>query len=553
MRNINWSRCRRYAAGIVALAVMPGASPVIAQDTQTPGSLQQQRIEDDRRRQELEQRLRQQKPDEDPVSGTPLPAPTTLPESESAARFRLNGVQFSKSELLTRAELDAAIANYVGRDVSFADLNELIAVLNGIYKAKGIITAQAVLPLQEIDAGILQILLVESRLGAINISGNATTRSSYVLDRIDQQEGELFDLVVWGDRLRLINRNSDIVVSAELAAGDEFGSTAVDLLVREPKQHTLTLALDNRGSRSTGTDHGSLTYRNASLTGRRDALVVGGGVAEGSNEISAQYGFPINTTGGYINLSSVYSEIEVIDGPTRDLDVTGESASIRSEVVQPVFIDEYWRIQLLAGLAWRESSTDIASVTIADTDYTAFTYGALFERLDDIGSWYSEHQITYADKAISQGDRASIYRGSLTRVQQLSDTLSFYANITAQYTKENLIPSGEQFQIGGAGTVRGYDEGMLIGNEGYYVNLDLIGKLDVIGTDDMNWQAYAFFDFGRIPDSDVAEELSGAGVGLRVFRGTGMTADLAAAAPLKDLENYDKDIKLHLRMSFNFL
>lgn len=89
-------------------------------------------------------------------------------------------IRFTPSELLSPEEL-AAIANeFQGRELSLADLQQVAARVNELYREKGIVTAQAVIPPQDVSTGIVTVRLVEGRLGKIRIEGNESTNESYM-------------------------------------------------------------------------------------------------------------------------------------------------------------------------------------------------------------------------------------------------------------------------------------------------------------------------------------------------------------------------------------
>ena len=63
--------------------------------------------------------------------------------ADTSTRFQLTEVHFSPSELLPAETLDAIRARYQGREVSLAELNQMVAEVNAAYEAQGITTAKA--------------------------------------------------------------------------------------------------------------------------------------------------------------------------------------------------------------------------------------------------------------------------------------------------------------------------------------------------------------------------------------------------------------------------
>jgi hemolysin activation/secretion protein len=73
--------------------------------------------------------------------------------------------------------------------------------------------------------------------------------------------------------------------------------------------------------------------------------------------------------------------------------------------------------------------------------------------------------------------------------------MRLYASLSGQYSPDNLDPS-EQFLLGGANSVRGYDIGTLGGSSGYLATLELRHDLHLPLPG--QWQATLFADTGGV-------------------------------------------------------
>jgi len=99
-----------------------------------------------------------------PPEPTPAPAP-----QESAVKFELKGVRFVGNTVVSTEELNAIAAGKVGQEVTFRDLQEITAGVTQRYRSAGYFLGQAVVPAQEIKDGIVEISVIEGRLGKIRI------------------------------------------------------------------------------------------------------------------------------------------------------------------------------------------------------------------------------------------------------------------------------------------------------------------------------------------------------------------------------------------------
>jgi len=101
-------------------------------------------------------------------------------QAESNLTFELTDVLFDDSEILTREELSAVKADYVGRAVTLNDLYTIVKRVNQLYADKGFLTCRAFLTEQRIVNGVVKITLVEGRTGKVTVSGNKHTRESFI-------------------------------------------------------------------------------------------------------------------------------------------------------------------------------------------------------------------------------------------------------------------------------------------------------------------------------------------------------------------------------------
>ena len=227
-----WRLPRRLTGAIILTAGAATAAPVPSQ--LSPGALQQQQLQ---RQRQLERRKQQPRAQE-PVIHGPRPS-TGTPGGPPGPHFMLRGVEFNRSHFLSKKTLTRIARPYVGHEVDFADLRRLVASINGLYRRRGIITAQAVLPPQKIHAGVVRIRLVEGRVGKVSLEGNTFTRNGYILDRVHLRRGTVVDVAQLRDSLVYFNRTNDIDLKATLRPGARFGLTDVLLQAQEPPRYRL--------------------------------------------------------------------------------------------------------------------------------------------------------------------------------------------------------------------------------------------------------------------------------------------------------------------------
>jgi hemolysin activation/secretion protein len=464
-------------AALIAACVVPAHAqlpPPSAPPGADPGALQRRNLEIERRIIQEQQRRTQPDSPERPVDTDALQPPKPAAPGDTL-RFRLADVEFTASEILKPAELEALAAPLRGREVTFADLQGLVERINALYRERGVLTAQAVIPPQDIEGGKVRIRLVEGRIGGYRIEGNATTRERYVLGRLHDAPGTLFSLERLERDLVRFNRTNDVQARAELKPGDAFGTTDVLVRLTEPKRQSGRLFADNAGSKATGENRLGAIYQNRSLLGLRDELTLTGTYAEGYRGYGINYGVPWNTWGGRAQIGYFNDETEVINGPFRSLDLNGKSTAVIGAIRQPLITTPRGQLDAVLGGKTRTTENYAGSVLLQETDTRDVSLGADGSLADASGLWLGNLNVANGSYDITGGfsGNYTIARGGARRIQVLSELYSVRAGVNFQYSGEDFLPASEQFFIGGEGSVRGYSNALYGGNKGYVANLEL--------------------------------------------------------------------------------
>ena len=539
---------------ILLVAVLRAAAQAMAQPggppAADPGAIQQRQIEEERRRREAE---REQYKSSEPVKRDALERPAAQPAPD-AVRFLVREIRFTPSEILSAAELEAIAAEFRGRQITLADLRQLTERINALYKAKGVVTAVAVIPPQDVSEGIVRVQLIEGRVGRVNIEGNATTRFEYIADRLRLEPSDLVDLGRLEKGLRRFNRTNDVQLRAELKPGQVFGTTDLGITATEPPRHELRLSLDNAGSPATGEWRKGISYLNRSVLGFRDDFSLSLTRADGQDSRAISYGFPINTWGGRLNLAHYLDKTAIRHGALESLNITGESRASVLSLRQPVFVEEHYQVDILGGGKKRSSSNWIDGVFLQRTDTRDLNLGVELQVSDTKSLGFASYT-RYAGKATVVDRRSfGIDRGTLRYSRELGSGLSFRGSLAWQSTREQNLPSSELFIIGGEGSVRGYSPGTFAGDRGYAANLELHHPLFKSALDSREFAATGFFfaDHGSVkpfrpPNSTLpsSERLNSAGWGIHASLDKHVYARITFAFGSRDVQESPRHRQVH--------
>lgn len=492
--------------------------------------LQQQRV--------LTDPLEQQKPDD-----------TAVQNVDGDLRFNLKEVRFSPSELLARAELDAAAAPYVGRQVSMAELENLLAEVNALYAAKGISTAKAVLKGQAIENGEVQISLIEGRLGKLTVAGEGRVPERFVQRRVQQPEGEVVQTDRLRDELIYINRTSDLQVRALLRPGEAVGTTDIVLMTEFPDRHNWGVFVDNSGVESTGRERYGVQGQFWGLAGINDLLAGSVAYSQGGLEGRVAYSGIVNRRNGRVGVNVSRSQINIIDGAYRDLDITGESTNYGLDYSQPWIANQKWLLSTVASVSRGDSTSEIAGVQVSEIKSTNISLGMSAGYRNNGYDWsiYQGVSRVRTDETLKNGRNFTVANGSTSWTQRIGGSGFLYrAQLGWQFTSSEFLPSSNLFQVGGIGSVRGYVRGALSGVKGYF------GSVELHRPYRQAHDIYMFFDHGEVRgDFPTSASISSVGLGLngQLFKRYSYSLDMGHPLDkvLKDQDSVRADFRISAR------
>jgi len=450
-------------------------------------------------------------------------------------KFRLRRLEFDTSKFITPAELDEIAKKYVGKNVDIAALLQLVADINAIYAARGIVTGIATLPEQDPKDGVVKIKLTEGRLQKTTVEGNKQTRTDYILQRVREPEGEVLDVPKLNRDVIWFNRTNDVQIKALLQPGTSFGLTDLQFAVIEPPVDTLQLFTDNQGVENTGRWEGGAFYKRHGLFGVDDRLTFYGVRSDGNLNGNVAYSVPVNPWGGRAGVSYTEGKIKIIQGPFVALDVTGRSSQAAVNFSQPVWVTQNWLVLLNAAETEGKTVSRFATVSVTDDHYDKATAGV---SVTNSGNTYSiavspaVNYIAWQDHVLGGNRAFNTYTGSLIATSAAGPA-NFSTNVLAswQYTQEKLLPGDQIFSIGGPTTVRGYPSNSASGDSGYYFNAEL----------HYNWSqwlrgfdTYVFTDWGAVYSTfPGVTEMASVGVGFSWTYAQFLTFEANYATPVK--------------------
>lgn len=549
---------RRFAFMLFLLLASAAAAQVQIPPSADPGVLQQREMERERRLRDEE--LRRERIERPLKPGAPKPAPAA-PTGEEL-QFFVREIRFDPApELLKADELEALAAPYRGRTLRLSDLRELVAKINELYKSKGIATAQASLPAQDVTAGTVRIRLVEGRVGKLRIEGNASTDADYVTNRLRLKPSDLIDLTRLEADMVRFNRTNDAQMRADMQAGEAFGETDLVVTLVEPKRDDFRVFLENSGSAGTGEMRSGAAYQRHSLTGRRDDLYMSTAKADGHRGNYLTYGLPVNTLGTRVTLGYFNDRTRIVHGLIAALNVTGEATAMTASLRHPLLVDRDFQLDALLTAKKRHTVNWIDNNLLSAADLNGGTIGLDLQVPGTSGYWSASAELgSGSNQPFGAGKRPyHLSRGSVRRSIALNADTTFVGSMNWQYTSDTLLPASEQIIIGGEGSVRGFSTGLFSGDRGYVFNLELHGNVDLPKESAWKATAFTFLDHGEVrpfrpPGNQRSTDvLNSLGVGVNFSYAKNASGRIALGIPLSTRDEEPREYRINFQFVWHLL
>lgn len=487
-----------------------------------------------------------------------LPAPKrpdiALPPTEAAGqpaddagpRVSVHAFDIEGNEAFTTAQLKLPLADLIGRDLSFGELQQAAGRITAYYRTRGYVLARAYLPHQDVENGVVRIAVVEGRYGNIELHNG--TR---VLDRaLRQPLGALQpgEIVRAGDlerSLTLLDEMPGVSAKGTLRPGAEPGTT--DLVIdadRGPLANG-SIELDNFGDPLTGRYRatGSLDINAPLRLGDRFSLR---GLTSNMDQryYRAAYQLPVGPASTRVGVA--YSDMNYrIGGSLKVLGYRG-SASVRSAfVTQPLVRSRRASANLQFTYENKQLHDNYGVFqVVGDKHVDLWSFGISGNSQDDwFGGGRNGFSATVATGRLRGNDALKMNpiaktHGAFTklninalRLQALGARLQLFTQFGAQLASRNLDAS-EKFSLGGPYGVRAYALGAGNGDQGWQAS----AELRYLATP--GWQVSTFVDTGRVQfnkqrwsNERNTVQLSSIGIGVGWF-GSRRQVNVTAALPL---------------------
>jgi len=507
-----------------------------------------------------------------PAPALTLPPVPSAPKHErlsSQLRVSVKRIQLTGNTVFSDAELSPLITPYEGRAITSEELQNLRNALSLHYLEHGYINSGAVIPDQDVNDGVIEIEIIEGRLTDVALGGNERLRDSYIRQRLMLNSDQPLNLETLQDDIQLLQQNRLINrVNAELEPGLQRGESLLRVLVEERRPYDLGVSFNNQRSPSVGSFQGEVWSTLYNPTGFGDSLYARYGFTEGLDDVDAGYSIPLNVHDTQLQIYVDRSKADIVEEPFDEADIEIKTRTYGISLTHPFYRTPRRQFHGSISFEKRRSETFILgereSLSLGPengkSDVAVVRLGQewLDRGLNRVISARSIFSVgldvlgaTKNSGDIPDGQFIS-WLGQFQWVQRLWDSdTQLLVRSDLQLTPDALLAL-EQLGIGGAYSVRGYRENLLVRDNGWVTSAELrfpVGKLPLPwfkeGAGDGQVQLAVFFDFGwgwnnkrlnvdsATPDP---KRIYSPGIGLRWDPNTHINAQLYWGKALKDVD-----------------
>jgi len=479
---------------------------------------------------------------------------TQQPEKQNAGEtifikeFKFEG----EIKAFAKDELKKVIQDLYNKELTFADIQSAASRIKNFYNQKGYFLANAVIPKQEVQNGIVIIVITEGKLDSKNpyIIKKTDLRLKEDIPKQYLTQSMNGEVTQQGLERGLLNFNDTpgVAGTITLEPGDEPGTTKIILDIVEGPLLSGSVTVDNYGSRYTGEIRttGTVNINNPTKYGDQVGLTKIIAPKDNFDLNQATYSFPLGRSG--LRGTASYSKLEYKIGKeletdpmsmgTADLYSTSIKYPLYRTAKRSFFVDGSYDKKKL----YNESTGTVTSNKELDNYGLGFTLQNTDEFITAGFSQLSFTQ-TYGDLDLSkvassltsdQGAGGAKTNGSfektslqLLRIQRVTEKLNLQLLANAQFANKNL-DSSEKLSLGGATGVRAYPSGEASGDEGQKVSID--AKYNVkSGTKFGDIIASVFYDYGKIRQYKDTLDITMTTPNEYSLEGWGVALDLIAA------------------------
>lgn len=509
--------------------------------------------------------------------------------SQSEVLIDVKGFHITGMTFITNSEAQSALIKFTNASLTLKQINEAANVIVDLYKKKGRI-AQAIVPPQQIKDGVVEIKVIEGKVGSIIIEPAFEQDPPRLSKKVTKKfvshfnaEGQLINLDGLERSISLINEIPGVNAEVSLEAGQDDGTTNILMKVDELSRVRGSVDVTSYGSASTGYAQVMANINLNDLYGFGDSGTINILKSEGSIFGQLRYSVPVGADGLRVGLGASALTYDTLTSFI-STPLNGKSNTFGAYSTYALERNARSNKTISFNLETRNYVNYLESVEISKHNIKSAVLGLQGNQFVGDAIWGWSVNGLYGDLSIENADQLLTDQGSV-KTKGGYGKLSFNSVLTKPlaWKKTNLtltlngqlatknLDSAERIYLGGPYGVRAYPVSQGGGTEGMTVSAE------INHTFENNLELGAFFDAALIEQYkdtyDDWRKLTNAGNGYTVYA-AGLNAKFrykkkaeisgVLAFPLKDnplrnqkgeelnVDNQNRDVQFWLKGSYFF-
>jgi len=443
---------------------------------------------------------------------------------------------------------DKLLAPYTGHNKTLDDVNNARTALQKAYGQKGDASVAVVIPPQEMTQGVIRLKVAKAVIGNVHVTGNKHFSATNIRNSLPAlKEGAALDHEALAADLRLANTNPAKKSLVVMKPSGTQSALDAEVEVKDEKPWKVYGILENTGFEQTGRHRLIVGYQHANVMDRDHVAGIQYVTSvEEPNMVKAlggSYTIPLYNNGDALML---FGGVSDVDGGTvaNVFDISGKGTVVGARYHDNFARRGNFEHKAVYGFdyrAYEQSVLFLKTVQLA-SDVTVSPVSAAY-----VGNWREAGKVDASAQAslhvnIPTGGAGSdaafnaaranadagysLVRYAADYARTFGHDWSARASISGQYANQELVPP-EQFKLGGANGVRGFNEGEILDDKGYRGSLEVFTPNFLHGrVPDFSGRAVVFYDFGAVDRVNPLvgerrdETIASAGIGLRLDYGT---------------------------------
>lgn len=430
----------------------------------------------------------------------------------------LKRIDFKGSKLIDEWELEVLEAPFLGYCITPELTSQVLSAATNFYLSRGFITSRAYLPNQNLQRGVLNVVISEGQVSNVVVKAEKPLNVGTVFQKDPDLGLNIRDLEQAVDQMNAVPGNK--VVMAVMPGTQEQSSQVIFANTGKPALKG-RVSVDNTGLESTGVYGASLSLQAGDLLSLNDVWSVFARQSLGSNEKrSDSYSMSVKVPHGYNSYGLSYSKggfdtmlTFPLSGAQLPFSTANESLVVSADRV--VYRDQSSKHTF--GVKLRRDSVESR---IADTriDVNSRTLDALVLASESV--WGFDRNVLTFTPEISMGlsevDNLPVgvntprenpqseylrYRITIDWTQPLTlnkQSWRWKSRFVGQFAEVPLYAS-QQMIVGGAASVRGSRTAFLAGDRGYFwqntLSLEATHQIDKTA---LKAEYSLGYDFGQV-------------------------------------------------------